>query len=328
MRLDRGVSYAVDLRAIRAAEARISGFVHRTPVLTCRALDERYGRRLFLKGEHLQRGGAFKARGAHNAILKLPRAVAARGVVTHSSGNHAQAVALAARSRGVAAHIVMPSDAPAVKQAAVRGYGAAMTLCEPTLQSREQTACEVCLRTGGVFIPPYDHPDVIAGQGTMALELLRQVPELDAIVAPVGGGGMVSGVALACRELAPHVPVYAAEPAGADDAARSRARGERIASHTPHTEADGLRTTLGELTWPVVRDVVEDVLVVEEAAMIQALRRVLERAKQWIEPSAAVAVAACAQLPPERRRVGVILSGGNVDPLRLGRLLDGHASSG
>ena len=317
--------YAADLADIRQAHERIAGHIHRTPVFTCKSLDDLAGRALFLKGEHLQRGGAFKARGAHNAILKLPAEERARGVVTHSSGNHAQAVALAARAVGAPAHIVMPTDAPAVKRAAVEGYGATVHPCAPTLEAREEVAAKVLAETGGVFVPPYDHPDVIAGQGTMALELLEQVPDLDAIVAPVGGGGMLSGIALAARELRPGMPVFGAEPAGADDAARSKATGARIASHTPDTIADGLRTTLGELTWPVVRDLVAEVVVVDDDQTRRALRLVLERAKLLIEPSAAVAVAAVLDErfrgKPAMARVGVVLSGGNVDLGRLASLV-------
>src|SRR5207248_506588 len=215
--------YAVDLDAIRQAAARLAGRAHRTPVETCATLDRLAGRRLFFKCEHLQKAGAFKFRGAMNAVLRLPEESAARGVVTHSSGNHAQALALAARLRGIPAHIVMPSTAQAVKRRAVEEYGGRVTLCEPTLQAREATAAAVQAQTGATLIHPYDHPDVIAGQGTVALELLEQVPDLDAIVTPVGGGGLLSGVCVAARALKPALRVFAAEPAGADDAARSLA---------------------------------------------------------------------------------------------------------
>lgn len=311
------MSYAVDLSAILEARARIAGHAQVTPVLTCATLDRRAGRQLFFKCEHLQRGGAFKARGATNAVRQLDEATAARGVVTHSSGNHAQALALAARARGIPAHIVMPRDAPRVKRAAVESYGAKVHACEPTLQAREARAAEVVAETGGTLVPPYDHPDVIAGQGTVALELLEQVEGLDAIVAPVGGGGLVSGIALAVREAAPHVRVFAAEPAGADDAYRSKASGARITHQTPDTLADGLKTTLGELTWPVVRDLVEEVLVVEDMATVAAMRLVFERMKLVVEPSAAVPLAAVLSQRFRTRagleRVGVVLSGGNVD---------------
>ncbi|MBX3273026.1 MAG: pyridoxal-phosphate dependent enzyme [Sandaracinaceae bacterium] len=311
------MSFAADLDAIRDAHARIRPHVHRTPVLTCATLDRRAGRRLFFKCENLQRGGAFKARGAMNAVWRLDEATARRGVVTHSSGNHAQALAIAAASRGIAAHVVMPSDAPRVKRAAVEGYGARVIPCEPTLASRLETAGRVVEETGGTLIGPYDHPDVIAGQGTCAIELLEEVPDLDAVIAPVGGGGLLSGVALALRELAPRVRVLGAEPRGADDAARSKASGVRVTTQTPDTVADGLRTVLGELTWPVVRDVVEEILVVEDAMTIAAMRLLLERMKLVVEPSGAVPLAAAlsrrfAELEGIAR-VGVVLSGGNAD---------------
>lgn len=311
------MSYATDLQAIREARARIAPHVHVTPVLTSATLDRRAGRALFFKCENLQRGGAFKARGATNAVRQLDDATALHGVVTHSSGNHAQALALAAKARGIPAHIVMPSDAPRVKRAAVEGYGATVHLCEPTLDARESTAARVVSETGGTLIPPYDHPWVIAGQGTIALELLEQIEGLDAIVAPVGGGGLVSGLALALREAAPHVKVFAAEPAGADDAHRSKSTGTRVTRQTPDTLADGLKTTLGELTWPVVRDLVEDVLVVDDMATVAAMRMLFERMKIVVEPSAAVPVAAVLSQRFRARtgldRVAIVLSGGNVD---------------
>lgn len=311
------MSYATDLGAIRDAHLRIAPHVHVTPVLTSSTFDRRAGRSLFFKCENLQRGGAFKARGATNAVQLLSDEAAPRGVVTHSSGNHAQALALAAKGRGIRAHIVMPRDAPRVKRAAVEGYGATIHLCEPTLEDREATAARVVDETGGTLVPPYDHPHVIAGQGTVALELLDQVEHLDAIVAPVGGGGLIAGIALALREAAPHVRVFAAEPVGADDAHRSKAGGERVTRHEPRTIADGLKTTLGELTWPVVRDLVEDVLLVDDLATVAAMRLVFERMKIVIEPSAAVPVAAVLgqrfRALTGLERVAIVLSGGNVD---------------
>ncbi|HXG12592.1 MAG TPA: pyridoxal-phosphate dependent enzyme [Gemmataceae bacterium] len=313
--------YAASLDAIRAAARRIAPFAHRTPVMTCATLDHLAGRRLFFKCEQFQKVGAFKFRGALNAVLRLSDEAAARGVVTHSSGNHAQALALAARLRGIAAHIVMPTSAPAVKRRAVEGYGGRVVLCEPTLEARQQAAAEVQAQTGAALIHPYDHPDVIAGQGTVALELLEQVPDLDAIIAPVGGGGLVGGTCLAVKGLAPSVRVFAAEPAGADDAARSLAAGRVIPQTSPRTIADGLLTSLGELTWPILRDHLERVLTVTDEQIIGAMRLVWERAKFLIEPSAAVPVAAV--LGDEFRaldgmaRVGVVLSGGNVNLDRL-----------
>lgn len=314
-------SYAADLAAVREAAARIAPWAHRTPVMTSSTMDALSGRALFFKCEIFQRVGAFKFRGACNAVMKLDDVTAARGVVTHSSGNHAQALALAAKLRGIPAHVVMPTSAPAIKREAVLGYGAEVILCAPTLAAREETAARVVRETGGTLIPPYDHPDVIAGQGTIALELMEDVPDLDAIIVPIGGGGMISGIALAARELSPRLKVIAAEPAGADDAARSKREGTLLAQTGPKTIADGLMTSMGPLTWPVVRDVVERVITVEEDAIVRAMRLVYERMKLVIEPSAAVGVAVA--LSEELRavegakRVGVVLCGGNVDLDRL-----------
>jgi threonine dehydratase len=310
-------TYAVDLPAVRAAAERIAAFAHRTPVATCATLDRLAGRALFFKCEHLQKAGAFKFRGACNAVMKLSALAAGRGVVTHSSGNHAQALALAARLRGIPAHIVMPATASPVKRRAVEGYGGRVVECAPTLEARETTVAAVAAETSAILIPPYNHPDVIAGQGTAALELLEQVAGLDALVAPVGGGGLVSGLCLAARGLNPSVRVFAAEPRGADDAARSKAAGRLIPQTAPRTIADGLLTSLGDLTWPVIRDQVERVITVSDEETVAAMRLAWERAKLLIEPSAAVAVAAV--LSEEFRaldglaRVGVVLSGGNVN---------------
>ncbi len=278
-------------------------------------MDDRAGRALFFKCECFQRVGAFKIRGAMNAVLSLSDADAARGVVTHSSGNHAQALALAAKTRGIEAHVVMPKNAPRVKRAAVEGYGARVIPCEPTLTSRSETAERVAKETGAVMVPPYDHPDVIAGQGTLALEILEQVPDVDAIVTPLGGGGMLSGIAIAAKALRPELRVIGVEPAGADEAARSRKAGKRLALPAPASVAEGLLAGIGELTWPVVRDLVDDVLVVQDDAIVRAMRLVWERMKLVIEPSAAVPVAALLEQPElfGARRVAVVLSGGNVD---------------
>lgn len=307
--------YAIDLRDVRAAADRIAPFAHVTPVVTSRTMDERSHRSLFFKCENLQRVGAFKFRGAMNAVAKLDEATAQRGVVTHSSGNHAQALALAARIRGIPAHIVMPTNAPEVKRQAVLGYGANVIPCAPTQAAREETAARVVSSTGGTLVPPYDHPDVIAGQGTIALELFASHADLDAVIVPVGGGGMVSGIALAYRELAPHVRVIGAEPLDADDASRSKGGGVLVPQTGTHTVADGLRTSLGGLTWPVVRDVVDRIETVSEEAIVAAMRLVFERMKLVIEPSAAVgvAVALSGALREDERRVGIVLCGGNVD---------------
>ncbi len=310
-------TYAVNLEDIRAAARRIAGQAHETPVMTCATLDRLAGRSLFFKCENFQKVGAFKFRGAWNAVQKLPEEAAGRGVVTHSSGNHAQALALAARLRGIPAYIVMPSTASPVKRRAVEGYGGRVIECAPTLEARESTAAAVLAETKATLIPPYNHPDVIAGQGTAALELLDQVPGLDAVITPVGGGGLMAGVAIAAKGLQPALRVFAAEPRGADDAARSKAGGRLIPQTTPRTVADGLLTSLGDLTWPVLRDQVERVITVGDEDIIAAMRLVWERAKLLIEPSAAVPVAAV--LTEEfkaldgLRRVGVILSGGNAN---------------
>jgi threonine dehydratase len=309
--------YAADLDAVRAAARRIEGRAHRTPVVTCATLDRLAGRELFFKCEHLQKAGAFKFRGACNAVMKLAPEVAARGVVTHSSGNHAGALALAAKLRGIPAHVVMPRNASPVKRRAVEEYGGRVVECEPTLEARERTAADVLRETGATLIPPYNHPDIIAGQGTVALELLEQVPGLDAVVAPIGGGGLVSGICVALREAAPSVRMFAAEPAGADDAARSKAAGKLIPQTAPRTIADGLLTSLGDLTWPLVRDRVERIVTVTEEEIVAAMRLAWERAKLLIEPSSAVALAGVLSGDFRQlvglRRVGVVLSGGNVN---------------
>lgn len=301
---------------VRAASDRLRGLVHRTPVLTCATLDRLAGRSLHFKCEQFQKVGAFKFRGAVNAVKKLTSDQARRGVITHSSGNHAQALALAARLHGIAATIVMPSNAPAVKRQAVEDYWARVVPCEPTLEARETTVARIQGETGAVLIPPYNHADVIAGQGTVALELLEDVPDLDAIVAPIGGGGLVSGICLGAKGINPGIRIYAAEPLGADDAARSKAAGSLLPQTGPRTIADGLLTSLGDLTWPFVRDQVEQVVTVTEEEIRAAWRLLAERAKLLVEPSAAVALAAV--LTEGFRgmaglgRVGVVLSGGNV----------------
>lgn len=309
-------TYACDLAAVCDAAARLAGVVHRTPVMTSQTLDARAGRRVFLKCENLQKVGAFKYRGASNAVRKLTDTQATRGVVTHSSGNHAQALALAARVRGVPAYIVMPRTAPAVKKAAVEGYGGIVTECEPNLAAREAAAAELVARTGATLIPPFDHEDVIAGQGTTAIELLEDAPSLDAIVAPVGGGGLLAGCTVAARGMKPTIRVYGAEPLGADDAARSKAKGEWVPQTAPDTIADGLLTSTGRLTWPIIRDRVERVFTVTDDQIRAAMRFVWERVKLVVEPSGAVGVAVV--LSDEFKAlanidaVGVVLSGGNV----------------
>ncbi len=306
---------------VHAAANRIAGVAHRTPVMTCGMLDELAGRKLFFKCENFQKVGAFKFRGALNAVSQLSSDDASRGVVTHSSGNHAQALALAAKMRGVPAFIVMPGSASPVKRVAVEGYGAKVILCEPTLEARETTAAEVQQRTGATFIHPYDHPHIIAGQGTATLELIEQSrelgSELDAIIAPVGGGGLLSGTCIAVSESDPRPRIFAAEPLGADDAARSFAAGKLIPQTGPDTIADGLLTSLGELTWPIIRDHVERIVTVSEEQIVAAMRLLWERAKLLIEPSSAVVLAAVLSNPFREvegvKSLGLILSGGNVN---------------
>jgi threonine dehydratase/serine racemase len=309
-------TYACDLAAVRDAQKRIAGAVHRTPVMNSETLDGLAGRRVFVKCENLQKTGAFKYRGATNAIRKLDPAVASRGVVTHSSGNHAQALALAARVRGIPAYVVMPRTAPAVKKAAVEGYGGIVTLCEPNLAAREEAAAELVRQTGATLIPPFEHADVIAGQGTAVLELLEDVPDLDAVLTPVGGGGLLAGTCIAARGVKPGIRVFGGEPLGADDAARSKAAEKWVPQTSPNTIADGLLTSLGQMTWPIIRDFVEKVITVSDDQIRTAMRFVWERMKLVIEPSGAVAVAAILtdefKAMPGLQKVGIIPSGGNV----------------
>lgn len=309
----------VEFADIQAAAVRIADKIHRTPVLTCATLDARAGAHLFFKCENFQKVGAFKMRGATNAVFSLSDAEARRGVATHSSGNHAQALALAARLRGVPAFVVMPRNAPAVKRAAVAGYGAEIIACEPTLAAREATLAEVVERTGAAFVHPYDNDQIIAGQGTAALELLTDQPDLDLVMAPVGGGGLLAGTALATAALAPRAAVVAAEPEGADDAFRSLAAGHIIPSVDPRTVADGLLTSLGQCNFPIIQQHVREIWTVADPAIIAAMRLMWERMKIIVEPSAAVCLAAVLARPEQvtGRRVGMIVSGGNVD---LGKL--------
>ena len=309
----------VSIDDIKKAADRIAGRVHRTPVLTCAALDGLSGASLFFKCENFQKVGAFKMRGATNAVLSLSEGEADRGVATHSSGNHAQALALAARMRGIPAFIVMPANAPTVKRAAVEGYGAEIITCEPTLQAREETLASVVERTGAEFVHPYDDDRIIAGQGTAALELLEKVPDLDIVMTPVGGGGLLSGSALATNALAPDARVIAAEPTGADDAFRSLAAGHIIPSVNPDTVADGLLTSLGQRNFPIIQKHVEAIWTVPDPEIIAAMRLVWERMKIVIEPSSAVCPAAVLRHREDVAglRIGIILSGGNVDLDRL-----------
>lgn len=300
---------------LSAARERVRGQAHATPVLTSRTLDHLAGARLFFKAENFQRVGAFKFRGAWNALASMPAAERARGVVTQSSGNHAQAVALAARLHGVQAHIVMPEGAPGVKVAAVEGYGAEIFFCRATPAARDQATAELLERTGGVLVHPFDDARVIAGQSTATQELLEALPDLDLVVAPVGGGGLLSGTALAARLHGGRTRVIGAEPDGADDAHRSLKTGVLQKNDQVDTIADGLRTHLSPLTFGILRQEVEEIVTVGESEIRSAMRLVWERMKIVIEPSAAVAVAAVLRGGLGRRypRIGVLISGGNVD---------------
>ena len=308
-----------DFAAIRAAHARIAPYVIATPVVASPALDQAFGATLFLKCENLQRVAAFKARGACNAVFSLPEAVASRGVVTHSSGNHGAALAYAAQKRGIPAHVVMPESAPKIKIANVEGFGAKVHFSAPNHVAREKLCAELERTTGATLIHPYDDANVIAGAGTAALELVEAYPDLDAVVAPIGGGGLLSGTAIATHGLNPRIKVYGAEPAGADDAARSFASGELLPMLNPNTIADGLRAGLSARTLHALREHVTAIGTCSEAAIVAAMRLVWERAKIVIEPSSAVPFAVMLEdkLDVKGKRVGVVVTGGNVDLDRL-----------
>lgn len=307
------------LQDIQQAAERIKPYAHRTPVMTNESLNERVGARVYLKCENFQKVGAFKFRGACNAVFSLSDDEAKHGVCTHSSGNHAQALALAAKMRGIPAHIVMPNNAPQVKKDAVAGYGGRITFCEPTLKARESTMERIRLDTGANVVHPYNDERVIAGQGTASLELLADSPDLDAIIAPVGGGGLLSGTSIAAKGLKPGIRVIGAEPEMADDARRSLKEGRIVPSVNPKTIADGLLTSLGSLTFPILQQNVEQIVTVSEQGIVDAMKFIWERAKIVIEPSAAVAVGVLweKKIDLAGLKVGVILSGGNVD---LGKL--------
>ncbi|MCU0638876.1 MAG: pyridoxal-phosphate dependent enzyme [Candidatus Krumholzibacteria bacterium] len=301
------------------AAGRIAPWINRTPVLTCGTLDRMSGASLFFKCENFQKAGAFKARGAMNAVLSLSEEEAKKGVATHSSGNHAAALSLAAAKRGIPAYVVMPSNAPPVKVAAVRGYGGLITFCEPTLEARETGLAAVIRETGASTVHPYDDRRVVAGQGTAAMELLEDHGDLDAIAAPVGGGGLLSGTSIAAGAKGRRRAVYGCEPRNADDALRSFRSGKLVPSVNPDTIADGLRTSLCPLTLSIIMENVEDIVTVSEDEIVAAMRLVFERMKIIIEPSSAVAVAAAlsGRMKIEGKRVGIIISGGNVDTSAL-----------
>jgi threo-3-hydroxy-L-aspartate ammonia-lyase len=317
------MALAIGFSDVTTAARRLEGVARRTPVETSRTLDALCGRQVFLKCENLQRSGSFKFRGAYNAISQLDADQRSRGVVAFSSGNHAQGVALAARLLDVPATICMPDDAPQVKLAATRGYGAEVLIYDRAREDRAALGARLAAERGATLIPPYDHPQIMAGQGTAALELLEEVGDLDALVVPVGGGGLISGCATAARGLNPAVRVFGVETRGADDTKLSLERGERVTIPSPTTIADGIRTTSpGVLTFPIVQELVEDVLVVDDADLLEALRLLVLRMKLVTEPTAALGPAALLRglLPAECRRVGVILCGGNVDPRVLASL--------
>jgi threonine dehydratase len=303
---------------LAAARARLAGKIHRTPVLESSALDAQHGLRLFFKCENFQKGGAFKARGATNAVFALSDAQARRGVATHSSGNHAAALARAAQLRGIRAYVVMPDNTPQAKRAAVARYGAEVRWCAPTLAAREQGARELLAQTGATLVHPYDDLEVMAGQASCAWELMEQAGELDALLCPVGGGGLIAGSACAARLQRPGLQVFGVEPAGADDAARSFRAGHIVSGGTPRTIADGLRGQVGVRPFAEIRRSVADIVTVGEEAIVRAMRELWEVLKIVVEPSAAVPYAALLQEPralPLKRgqRVGIILTGGNLD---------------
>jgi threonine dehydratase len=306
---------SLNLDTIRAAHQRIRPYVHRTPVLTNSWLNDACRATLFFKCENFQKVGAFKARGATNAVFALDDETAQRGVATHSSGNHGAAVARAAKLRGIPAHIVMPSNSAKVKIRSVQSYGAHVVFCEPTEESREIQCAEVINKTGATLIHSFENEHVIAGQGTAAMELLEDVPDLDVIMCPVGGGGLLSGTAIAARSIRPQITVIAVEPENADDAAQSFRAGRRLVTEKKFTIADGLRTNIGEPNFAIVQQYVDDIVTVSEEAIVSAMRTIWETMKIVIEPSATVPYAAIqeSKIDIGGKRVGIILTGGNVD---------------
>ncbi len=307
--------YIPTYQDVLAAHERIAPYIHRTPVLTSSYLNGLTGAELFFKCENFQKAGAFKARGASNAVFGLTEEQAAKGVATHSSGNHGLSLSYAAGRRGIPCTVVMPRTAPQAKKDAVRGYGGRIVECEPSTSSREAVFAEVLAETGAEFVHPYNDPRVIAGQGTCSRELDEQVEGLDAVIAPIGGGGMISGTCLTLSTVAPRVKVYAAEPKQADDAARSFRAGHIIADDAPETVADGLKVPLKELTWHFVQKHVTDILTAEEDEIVDAMKTIWKRMKIVMEPSSAVPLATILKNPDTFRgkRVGVIITGGNVD---------------
>jgi threonine dehydratase len=309
----------ISLAQIREAHARIKPFIHCTPVLSSQSINAIAGCEIYFKCENFQKVGAFKARGGLNAVLSIPKEERAKGVVTHSSGNHAQAMAMAARDSGCTAYIVMPNTAPEVKKKAVAGYGAQITFCEPTQAARESNAARIMEETGATFVSPYNDYKVIEGQATATVEFLEQQTDLDFLMVPVGGGGLLAGTALAAHYLKPELQVYAGEPEGAQDAFLSMQKGEVVRIDKPNTIADGLLTTVGEKNFPIIKQLVKGVMVVNDLEIIEAMRLIWERMKIIIEPSCAVPFAALLKNKEKfaGKKVGIILSGGNVDLAKL-----------
>ena len=305
---------SLDLDRIRAAHERIRPHIHRTPVLTSTRLDEANGAKLFFKCENLQKIGAFKARGATNAVFSLDQAMAKRGVATHSSGNHGTALARAAKLRGIPVHIVMPKNSAKVKVRAVEGFGAHIVFCEPNDAAREAACADVLAKTGATLIHSFENEDVMAGQGTAAIELVEDA-DIDFVLCPVGGGGLLSGTAVAAKSMRPNIKLIAVEPANADDTSQSFHAGKRIVTEKKFTIADGLRTNVGEHTFPIIQRYVDDVVNVSEESIVSAMRKIWETMKIIVEPSAAVPYAAIAErkIDIAGKRVGIILTGGNVD---------------
>ena len=314
-------SLPVTFAEVCTAAARLNGIANHTPVMTSRTLNALTGREVFFKCENFQRGGAFKFRGAYNRLAQLSDAEKKRGVVAFSSGNHAQGVALAAKLLNIPATIVMPNDAPPVKLQATRGYGAQVIVYDRLTGNREAIARQLADERGMTLVPPFNDPHIIAGQGTAALELVDQVPDLDAIVAPVGGGGLISGCAIAAKGMRPSIEIIGVEAIGADDAKQSLARGEIVHIAPPNTIADGIRTqAIGTLTFAIMRELVSDIVLVSDEEIIAALRFVIPRMKMIVEPTGAVPIAAVMQnrIPANLKRVGVIVSGGNISGELLG----------
>ena len=313
--------YAASMDDVIAASKRIEGHGHITPILTNKTIDALTGKKIFFKCENFQKIGAFKFRGGWNTISSLSGEEASKGVCTHSSGNHAQAVAYAAMKRNIPAYIVMPRNAPKVKIQAVEGYNAKITLCEPTLKARRETLEKIAKKTGAYVVHPFNEPKVIAGQGTSAMEMIEDIGHLDAICAPIGGGGLMSGTCIAARSMLPNVRLFGAEPKGADDAYQSLKKGKLIPQENPNTICDGLLTSMGENTWNILKDHLEDIITVSDEEVVAAMKLIWERMKIIIEPSCATPLAAV--LTPEFRElenietIGIILTGGNVDLSKL-----------